>query len=84
MLRAYLLLVLLGAALGASTCTGASTKLPQDECDAYEDFFDKSNGDTWYGGGAAGSCKRSDPCGCYTARSGGHLCNTDGTAIVTM
>jgi hypothetical protein len=44
----------------SQACTGSSTQLPQDQCDAWKDFYDALNGDGWT------TCKgtRTDPCSC--------------------
>ena len=55
----------------ALTCTGASSRLPRAQCDAWVSFFDSTRGQNWC------TDKRADPCRCVG-------CNTNGTAIVRM
>ena len=80
LLRAYLLLVLLGAALGANTCTGKSAKLAPAECDAFGDFYDEASGKTWL------NCSetRADPCSCEYGLTTYIQCSFDLTAIEGM
>jgi hypothetical protein len=63
-----------------AACTGSSTKLPQDQCDAWGDFYDALNGKSW----TACNGTRTDPCSCYSSASLDVACNSGGTAISGM
>jgi hypothetical protein len=66
-----------------STCTGLSTQLPQDQCDAWGDFYDALSGDDW----KCCSGTRYDPCSCMGCPGGGStspVCSADGMAVISM
>ena len=65
-------------------CTGASTKLPADQCAAWQDFWDGAGGAGWTNYGAG--CSRTDPCAssCGSPYPGYPTCNEGGTSIVRM
>jgi hypothetical protein len=81
---AVLLLFLLEAVLAvAESCTGASAKLPTDECAAWIAFFEAAGGSNWEGNGEGVS--RTDPCGTLAHVGDDPApCNAAGTAIVSM
>jgi hypothetical protein len=66
--------------LASQTCTGSSSNLPQDRCDAWGDFYDALTGDGWT------YCKgtKSDPCSCKGYSGVNPVCNGDGTTVITM
>jgi hypothetical protein len=63
-----------------SNCTGLSTQLPQDQCDAWGDFYVALGGDGWTR--CAGT--KSDPCSCQGDNGGRPVCSTDGTTVISM
>ena len=81
--------LLLGAALAVSepaprtlaACTGASTKLPADQCTAWQAFWDGAGGAGWTEFGAG--CSRTDPCA-SSCNSNFPVCDTAGTSIIHM
>ena len=73
----------------AAECSGASTKLPADQCAAWQSFWDDAGGDKGWTRFGAG-CTRNDPCApsCHDissiGTSRGVICNSAGTAITKM
>jgi hypothetical protein len=76
-------------AAASQVCTGSSTKLPQDQCDAWGDFYVALGGDGWdtckVSMSQAGLVLKTDPCSC-TPEHGAQaaICNSDGTTVVEM
>jgi hypothetical protein len=68
-------------AVATASCTGKSVNLAADQCDAWGQFFDSTNGVGWTGNGQG--CSRTDPCGCLTTYKGAP-CSADGTSITVM
>jgi hypothetical protein len=77
-----------------SSCTGASTKLPQHQCTAWVLFYDALGGDSWnvtdanspkYGQPVCAN-SRTDPCSCYNWVDSPptSICNDAGTAVTRM
>ena len=68
-----------------AACTGASTKLPADQCAASQAFWDGAGGAGWTGDGAG--CTRTDPCqqdcGSNTDDDTSS-CNGAGTTVIYM
>jgi hypothetical protein len=63
-----------------ASCTGLSMHLAADQCDAWGQLFDATNGPGWTGRGQG--CSRADPCGdCTSTRI---TCSADGTSIIFM
>ena len=61
-------------------CTGSSTNLAPDQCNAWVDLYDQTGGAKW----TACSDNRLDPCACMGIDDPGHtypVCNTPGTAV---
>jgi hypothetical protein len=63
-----------------AACDGASTKLPADQCAAWQAFWDGAGGANWVNFGKG--CTRTDPCGCFN--SGNPVCNDAGTTVTMM
>ena len=70
---------------GAIKCTGASGRLPANQCAAWADFFDATGGTNWTGPcseqGQCRVCSRTDPCTCrekYASGDIGVICATAG------
>jgi hypothetical protein len=64
----------------ASTCTGTSMLLPQDQCDAWKDFYDDSSGRGWL------HCRetRTDPCLCEGYAGQHRVCSAGGTTVLQV
>ena len=79
-LQALLNGILSVCAAASQTCTGASTNLAQDQCDAWGDFYDALAGDGWT------HCQgtKSDPCSCQGNFGTDPTCSSDGTTVNTM
>jgi hypothetical protein len=68
-----------------NTCTGMSTQLPKNQCDAWQSFWDGAGGDAgWTSAGA--SCTKTDPCklGCGGYSGKFRACNGAGTTVTNM
>ena len=79
------LVVVGGATVQAGTtttkCTGESVDLPTDQCSAWSDFYDSTQGTYW----GDGSCSRTDPCGCSPVDGYGVTCGmADGVPTVQI
>ena len=71
----------------AGPCTGNSTKLALDQCDAWIAFYDSTNGDKWTGKAAA--CAQTDPCSCFGSYGAQNpppypVCDPTGTTVQFM
>jgi hypothetical protein len=70
------------SAAAVANCTGASTRLPADQCAAWGAFFNTTNVV------AAGHCKKDmgwlDPCACKGFGGQHPVCNEDGTFVQKM
>jgi hypothetical protein len=66
------------------SCTGNSTHLATEQCYAWGQLFDSTNGTGWTGHGKG--CSRTDPCGCCPLGAGlcSIICSADGTSITFM
>ena len=75
----------LSAAKLTTACTGSSTNLPLDQCDAWIKFYDALTGDGWISS-AGDACKglRTDPCACKGVHGKTSVCNNDGTTVVKL
>jgi hypothetical protein len=75
----------LSAAKLTTACTGSSTNLPLDQCDAWIKFYDALTGDGWISSGGD-ACKglRTDPCACKGVHGKTSVCNNDGTTVVNL
>ena len=76
-----------------TTCTGASTKLAQPQCNAWAIFYDALGGDDWKVADPTAPkynqpvCQkmRTDPCSCFNnGASTISVCNEAGTAVTKM
>jgi hypothetical protein len=75
-----------------TTCTGASTKLAQPQCNAWATFFDALGGDGWKVTDPDSPkhnepvCRdtRTDPCSCYNWVDNTSICNDNRTAVTSM
>jgi hypothetical protein len=65
---------------GANTCTGSSTNLAPEECDAWKDFYTAANGPEW----TKCSDAATDPCSCKGSTDKNPVCTVDGTSVETM
>jgi hypothetical protein len=83
-LRTVLLGAMLLASCGATSCRGNSTKLAPDQCRAWMDFYDSTNGDSWTGGVTA--CTQTDPCSCFGSwgETTYPVCDPTGTTVHQM
>jgi hypothetical protein len=71
---------ILGTAI-SQVCTGNSTRLAQNQCDAWGDLYTALGGDEW-----SPKCKNTqrDPCSCRNFDDKNSVCNTDGTVVNAM
>ena len=63
-------------------CTGNSTKLPADQCAAWQEFYDSTGGDNWTNEGR--QCTRNDPCDIHCYQTAALVCNKARTTVLLI